>query len=55
VPHSLADISRARKDLQYDPAVDLREGLTRTLAYYGLLHGPGHDRGRGAIAGNARA
>jgi nucleoside-diphosphate-sugar epimerase len=36
VPHSLADISRARRDLGYEPAVDLREGLRRTLAYYGI-------------------
>ena len=40
VPHSLADIGRARKDLGYEPAVDLREGLRRTLSYYGILHDP---------------
>jgi nucleoside-diphosphate-sugar epimerase len=40
VPHSLADIGRARKDLGYDPAVDLREGLRRTLSYYGILRDP---------------
>jgi UDP-N-acetylglucosamine/UDP-N-acetyl-alpha-D-glucosaminouronate 4-epimerase len=49
VPHSLADISRARKDLGYDPAVDLREGLERTLTYYGLLADGGES------AGGARA
>lgn len=38
VPHSLADISRARRDLSYEPEVDLREGLKRTLHYYGILH-----------------
>lgn len=40
VPHSLADIGRARKDLGYEPAVDLREGLRRTLSYYGILREP---------------
>ena len=40
VPHSLADIGRARKDLGYDPAVDLREGLRRTLSHYGIRHDP---------------
>jgi UDP-glucose 4-epimerase len=37
VPHSLADISRARRDLGYEPAVDFGEGLRRTLDYYGIL------------------
>jgi UDP-glucose 4-epimerase len=40
VPHSLADIGRARKDLGYEPTVDLREGLRRTLSYYGILRDP---------------
>lgn len=40
VPHSLADIGRARKDLGYEPAIDLREGLRRTLSYYGILRDP---------------
>jgi nucleoside-diphosphate-sugar epimerase len=40
VPHSLADIGRARKDLGYEPEVDLREGLCRTLSYYGILRDP---------------
>ena len=40
VPHSLADIGRARKDLGYEPAIDLREGLRRTLSYYGILRAP---------------
>ena len=35
VPHSLADITRAREGLGYSPAVDLREGLRRTVASYG--------------------
>lgn len=37
VPHSLADISAARRDLGYDPGVDVREGLRRTLVFYGVL------------------
>ncbi len=40
VPHSLADIGRARKDLRFEPTVDLREGLRRTLSYYGILRDP---------------
>jgi nucleoside-diphosphate-sugar epimerase len=40
VPHSLADIERARRDLAYVPSVDVREGLRRTLAYYGILRDP---------------
>jgi nucleoside-diphosphate-sugar epimerase len=34
VPHSLASLARARAELGYEPEVDLREGLTRTIAYY---------------------
>lgn len=34
VKHSQADISRIRKVLEYEPAVDLREGLRRTLEWY---------------------
>jgi UDP-glucose 4-epimerase len=34
VPHSLASLERARAELGYEPEVDLREGLTRTIAYY---------------------
>ena len=34
VKHSLADISRARAAFGYEPTVDLREGLARTLAYH---------------------
>jgi UDP-N-acetylglucosamine/UDP-N-acetyl-alpha-D-glucosaminouronate 4-epimerase len=45
VPHSLADISRARKDLGYDPSVGFREGLERTLSYYHLLLDRGGARG----------
>jgi nucleoside-diphosphate-sugar epimerase len=33
VPHSLADISRARERLGYAPAVDARTGLAKTLEY----------------------
>lgn len=34
VRHSRADISRARKELGYHPAVPFEEGLARTLAWY---------------------
>jgi UDP-N-acetylglucosamine/UDP-N-acetyl-alpha-D-glucosaminouronate 4-epimerase len=34
VRHSLADINRARQLLGYTPAVDVAEGLARTLAWY---------------------
>jgi len=34
VPHSLADLTRAREELGYEPEVSLREGLTRTIAHY---------------------
>ena len=34
VRHSLADISRAGKLLGYEPMIDLREGLRRTLEWY---------------------
>jgi nucleoside-diphosphate-sugar epimerase len=34
VKHSLADISRAKQQLGYRPAITLGEGLTRTLAHY---------------------
>jgi UDP-glucose 4-epimerase len=34
VRHSRADISRARKDLGYQPAVSFEEGLKRTLQWY---------------------
>ena len=33
VPHSLADLSRARDELGYEPSVDLREGLENTIAH----------------------
>jgi UDP-glucose 4-epimerase len=34
VKHSQADISAAERDLGYTPAVDLEEGIRRTLAFY---------------------
>ncbi len=34
VRHSLADISRARKILEYDPLIDVYEGLRRTVSYF---------------------
>jgi UDP-glucose 4-epimerase len=37
VPHSMADISRARESLGFEPAVDLREGLSLTLEHFERL------------------
>jgi len=37
VRHSVADISRAREELGFEPGISLAEGLRRTLAYYELL------------------
>jgi nucleoside-diphosphate-sugar epimerase len=34
VRHSLADISRAREALGYEVAIDVREGIARTLAFH---------------------
>ena len=34
VRHSLADLSRAREDLGYEPAVPLRDGLERTIQHF---------------------
>ncbi len=34
VKHSLADISRARQNLGYEPLVDFEEGLRRTIDWY---------------------
>jgi nucleoside-diphosphate-sugar epimerase len=34
VPHSLASLDRARAELGYEPEVDLREGLMRTIEHY---------------------
>jgi nucleoside-diphosphate-sugar epimerase len=34
IRHSGADISRARADLDYEPTVGLREGLSETVAYW---------------------
>lgn len=34
VKHSLADIAAARRDLEYDPAVDVETGLRKTIEWY---------------------
>jgi nucleoside-diphosphate-sugar epimerase len=36
VPHSLADVAKARQLLKYTPLVDFDEGLRRTLEYFRL-------------------
>jgi UDP-glucose 4-epimerase len=35
IRHSHADISAARRDLGYEPAVSFRDGIARTLAWFG--------------------
>jgi UDP-glucose 4-epimerase len=37
VKHSLADISQARECFGYEPLVDFREGIERTVAWYKTL------------------
>jgi UDP-glucose 4-epimerase len=37
IKHSLADISRARAELGYEPTVSFHEGLRRTVAHYAEL------------------
>jgi UDP-N-acetylglucosamine 4-epimerase len=34
VMHSLADISKARKEIGYDPQVSFKEGMSKTVAYF---------------------
>ncbi|MGI8559315.1 MAG: NAD-dependent epimerase/dehydratase family protein, partial [Solirubrobacteraceae bacterium] len=40
VKHSRADLTRARADLGYEPAVSLLEGLGRTVEHYREQHVP---------------
>jgi UDP-glucose 4-epimerase len=52
VAHSLADLSRAKEELGYEPRVGLQEGLQRTIEHvreheleaWGELSAPGHGR-----------
>ncbi len=37
VPHSMADITLARRHLRFEPTVDLRTGLAETVQYYDHL------------------
>ena len=39
VPHSLADLSRTRSELGYEPTHDLRQGLSEALPHYRALAG----------------
>jgi len=41
IKHSLADITRARTELGYEPLVDFREGLRRTVDWYLETHRAG--------------
>ena len=51
VRHSLADISRARRTIGYEPAVDLEEGLRRITAYYRTTTHAGDASRKGAEHG----
>jgi UDP-glucose 4-epimerase len=50
VRHSQADISRARRDLGYEPAVSLTDGLRRTLEAY-LAQSGAPATGKAPVAG----
>jgi UDP-glucose 4-epimerase len=34
VPHTLADVSAAKRDLGYEPVVEFDEGLRRTVEFF---------------------
>ena len=34
VPHTLADVSAAKRDMGYEPLVDFDEGLRRTVEFF---------------------
>ena len=34
VPHTLADVSAAKRDLGYEPLVDFDDGLRRTVEFF---------------------
>ena len=34
VPHTLADVGRAKQDMGYEPVVEFDEGLRRTVAFF---------------------
>ncbi len=37
IKHSFADIERARKELDFDPSVDFKEGLKKTAEWFSIL------------------
>ena len=41
ISHSLADISKARKQIAYNPTVTLREGLKHTYEWFKMIHKKG--------------
>jgi nucleoside-diphosphate-sugar epimerase len=49
VKHSLADITKARECLGYEPQVQFREGLERTVEWYKTI-----ANGGGSGAGSVR-
>ena len=34
VPHTLADVERAKRDMGYEPLVEFDEGLRRTVEFF---------------------
>jgi len=46
IRHSAADLSRSRRELGYDPAVKLREGLSKSLPHYTARGASLPDAGR---------
>ncbi len=47
VRHSLASLDRIRHTLGYEPAIDVGEGVRRTVAWYSAQHAP-HSDGTGS-------
>jgi len=41
IKHSVADLTRARRELGYEPTVRLREGLQRTIQHFRADELPG--------------
>ena len=49
--HSLADLTRARELLGYEPIVTMEQGLAETVDWYkGVYAGAGGEEGEGAQA-----
>jgi UDP-glucose 4-epimerase len=49
VKHSLADINQAKQCFGYEPLVDFREGIERTVAWYKTLANSQYAQTRSAL------